>query len=64
MQSVANLILGTYGVKNGKLVLTTTGRFMNRQTRYCWGMVPAVPRMKRIIDEVFEAYGIDCFARR
>ena len=28
VQSVANLILGTKGVKNGKLVLTTTGRFM------------------------------------
>lgn len=28
VQSAANLILGTKGVKNGKLVLTTTGRFM------------------------------------
>ncbi len=28
VQSVANLILGTKGVKNGKLVLTTTGRHL------------------------------------
>lgn len=28
VQSVGNLILGTKGVKNGKLVLTTTGRFL------------------------------------
>ena len=26
VQDIANLILGTKGVKNGKLVLTTTGR--------------------------------------
>ncbi len=28
VQTVANLILGTKGVKNGKLVLTTTGRHL------------------------------------
>lgn len=28
VQTIANLILGTKGVKNGKLVLTTTGRYL------------------------------------
>lgn len=28
IQDVANLILGTKGVQNGRLVLTTTGKFM------------------------------------
>ena len=28
VQDIANLILGTKGVKNGKLVLTTTGHYM------------------------------------
>ena len=28
VQDVANMILGTKGVKNGRLVLTTTGQFI------------------------------------
>ncbi len=58
-KSVANLILGTKGVKQ-RQVLTTTEGLCNGRREGMLGHGSGGSMMKRIIDEVFfEAYGTD-----